>query len=183
VAVLPGLTDGPNAALGTSFVGVFVPVSETGTIDLRSEQHSIETIDLESGARTVVAGPVGIGRAVSTPKAVLFYGARTPKENVGAASWGLWLFQTGAEPRRLPADDVSAMSADDRHAYFVTAGRQLYRTALDGTREEALTAEIAEPPSEPNRLGVTPSVRVTQDAVYVSTASVKACWVWKIARP
>lgn len=183
VAVLPGMMDGPNAAVGGSIAAVFVPVSATGRLDLQRQEHSIETVDLGSGARTVVAGPVGIGKVANTSRGVLFEGARTPKENVGAASWGLWLFQAGAEPRRLPAGDVSAMSADDRHVYYTTHGRELRRTALDGTGDEALTGEIAEPPSEANRLRVSPSVRVTQDAVYVSTASGKACWVWKVARP
>lgn len=181
VAALPGLIDGPNAAERTMMAGVFVPVSADGALDLAREEHSIETVDLESGARSVVAGQVGVGKALLGPKGVLFEGAMTPRENVGAASWGLWLLQAGAAPRRLPVtSDGRAFSADERHAYFINERDELWRIGLDGTGEQQLSGAIEVPPREPGKLGVTPAVRAAGNAVYVSTANTTSCWVWRI---
>jgi hypothetical protein len=183
VASLPGFIDGPSTAQGGLIAARFIQLDASGAPDFQSERATLETVDLESGARTVVFGPVGVGSVSLGPKGLLFEGALTPKENVGAPSWGLWLIAGSTPPKRLPVTDVRSMSADEQHVYYTSSARELRRIALDGSRDEQLTAAIAEPPSEPNKLRVTPAVRAASDAVYVSTASVSACWIWRIPKP
>jgi hypothetical protein len=185
VATLPGLVDSSNSTYGASMAGSFAQLDASGQPDHQAERYTLETVVLETGARAVVAGAVGIGRACLGPKGLLFDGALTPKENVGSPSWGLWLFATdGAPPRRLSSSgDISSVSSDEKHAYHIGMERILRRTPLDGSPEEQLTAEIPEPPSEPNRLRLSPDVRVASDTLYVSTGSTKGCWIYQVPKP
>lgn len=184
VAALKGIVDGPGQSHGNRFAGVFAPVDASGRPELTQERFTVETVDLASGARTVVFEPVGTGKAHVSAKGVLFDGALVPKENVGSPSWGLWSIEGGSAPRKLPTTrDVSSLASDAQHVYFVSGGRTTWRVGLDDAREEQLTAELESPPDEPNRLGVTPGIAVAEDAVYVSTASTKACWLWHFRKP
>lgn len=184
VAALQGLLDGTdNGADKGAFTAMFAPADPKGGLDLRGGRYSIEKVDLESGARSPVASAVGIGQAVSTPAGVLFAGARSPGDNVGSPSWGLWLFPPSGEPKRLTNESAAGFAADAQRAYYVTSNRELHGVALGSLRDQQLTAEIAEPAREPDKIGINPSVTVAQDGVYVATASVKACWIWQVPRP
>lgn len=184
LGVVQGMIDSPRESRGSRFAAVFVPVDASGHLDLAPQRFTIETVDLASGARAVVFGPVGTGNAALSARGVLFDGALTPKDNVGAASWGLWSIETGSPPRRLPTtSDVGSFTSDDRDVYYVSHGRTTWRISLDGKREEQLTGPLESPADEPGRLGVTPGIAAGADAVYVSTASTKACWIWQIRKP
>ncbi len=184
LAVLPGFLDGPGESRGARVAALFAPVDAAGKLDLAAQQFSVETVDLGSGARSVVFGPVGIGRAVISAKGVLFAGALIPKENVRSPSWGLWSIEAGAPPRRLPtSQEVASFSSDERDVYYVDDERNVWRVGLDGKREEKLAGPLESPPDEPGRLRVTPHLTAGPDAVYVSTTSTTACWIWQIAKP
>ena len=115
---------------------------------------------------------------------MLFDGALTPKDNVGSASWGLWSIEAGSPPRRLPTtNDVASFTSDDRDVYHVGHDRTTWRVSLDGKGEEQLTGPLESPGDEPGRLGVRPAIDAGADAVYVSTSSTKACWIWQIRKP
>lgn len=184
LGVLRGMIDATRESRGSRFAAVFAPVDASGRPDLASERFTIETVDLASGARAVVFEPVGTGKAALSARGVLFGGALSPKDNVGAASWGLWSIETGSPPRRLPTtSDVGSFASDDRDVYYVSHGRTTWRISLDGKREEQLTGPLESPADEPGRLGVAPGIVAGADAVYVSAASTKACWIWQIRKP
>jgi hypothetical protein len=184
IAELPGFLDGPDGGAKGTIAAMFAPVSASGSLDLAGGRYSVETVALKEGARSVVLAESGIGRASLGPGGVLFDGALTPKENVGSPSWGLWFLQVGAAPRRLPVTgDVQSVSANDSHVYYLNGDRELRRIASSGGRDEQITGPIDEPPSEPGKMRVSPAVQLAGDRVYISTASVSACWIWQVPRP
>lgn len=144
-------------------------------------EGAILRLELATGRVTEIAPKVGVGQVILAPSVVYFEGALDPRENVGSPSWALWSFTGGAAPRALAKVTASGMAADARHVYYVNGRNELVRVAVDGSGEQLL-AGIPMAERLEGKLGVSPSVALDGENVYVSTANVEACQVYRVAK-
>lgn len=157
-----------------------------GAIALRTVKKglmegAILRLELATGRTTEVAPKVGVGQVILGPGAVYFEGALDPRENVGSPSWALWMYAGGAAPRALAKITAGGLAADSHHVYYVNARDELRRVALDGTGEQ-LVAVIPAPERIEGKLGVSAAVALDGANVYVSTANVEACQIYRVAK-
>ncbi len=157
-----------------------------GAIALRTVQRNLTEgailrLELATGKTTEISPKVGVGQVILGPGAVYFEGALDPRENVGSPSWALWRYAGGGAPRALAKITADGLAADGDHVYYMNARNELRRVAVDGTGEQLL-AVISAPERVDGKLGVSPALALDGANVYVSTASVEACQIHRVAK-